>query len=157
MAKPFVVALQFLTILPVQTTQLPDSKTTGQSLLYYPVVGLLIGVMLGGLGWLTNAIPADLQAGIVLVVWVVLTGGLHLDGLADSADAWIGGFGDRQRTLAIMRDPYCGPAAVVALVLVLLLKYLALAQLLANQHWWILVLAPVLGRTVIILLLRNTP
>lgn len=154
---PFAIALQFLTILPVGTAAAPEHAATGRSLLYYPLVGLLIGLLLGGLGWLTRGTPTDLQAGMVLAAWVTLTGALHLDGLADSADAWIGGLGDRQRTLSIMKDPYCGPAAVVALILVLLLKYLALAQLFANQHWGIIVLATVLGRTALVLLFRTTP
>jgi adenosylcobinamide-GDP ribazoletransferase len=68
-----------------------------------------------------------LHAALLLTVWVLLSGGLHLDGLADSADAWLGGFGDRERTLTIMKDPRSGPIAVVVLVLVLLLKFCALA------------------------------
>jgi adenosylcobinamide-GDP ribazoletransferase len=54
-------------------------------------------------------------AALLLAVWVLLTGGLHLDGLADTADAWIGGQGDRDRTLAIMKDPRSGPIAIVAI------------------------------------------
>jgi adenosylcobinamide-GDP ribazoletransferase len=74
-----------------------------------------------------------------------LTGGLHLDGLADSADAWVGGMGDRERTLAIMKDPRSGPAGVSALVLVLLLKTAAIASL-ASGAWQWLWLAPLLAR-----------
>jgi adenosylcobinamide-GDP ribazoletransferase len=70
-----------------------------------------------------------LSAAIVLVAWVFCTGALHLDGLADAADAWVGGHGNRERTLAIMKDPYCGPIAVAAVVCVLLLKFSALAAL----------------------------
>ncbi len=97
-------------------------------------------------------------AALVLAVWVLLTGGLHLDGLADTADAWIGGQGDRDRTLAIMKDPRSGPAAIVAIVLVLLAKFAALQALLAEgEALYPLLLAPVLGRTVIVLLLLVTP
>lgn len=49
-----------------------------------------------------------LHAALLLTVWVLLSGGLHLDGLADSADAWLGGFGDRERTLTIMKDRAAG-------------------------------------------------
>ncbi len=63
-----------------------------------------------GLTALLASAPAWPVAVLVLAVWVGLTGALHLDGLADSADAWLGGYGDRARTLAIMKDPYCGPA-----------------------------------------------
>jgi hypothetical protein len=96
-------------------------------------------------------------AALVLAVWVLLTGGLHLDGLADTADAWIGGQGDRDRTLAIMKDPRSGPMAVVIIVLVLLSKFAALQVLLAGDARTVLLLTPMLGRTVIVLLLITTP
>ena len=75
-----------------------------------------------------------LQAALLLALWVALTGALHLDGLADSADAWLGGFGDPARTLEIMKDPRSGPVAVVVLVLLLLLKFSALLVVLQAQQ-----------------------
>ncbi|MFH4181104.1 adenosylcobinamide-GDP ribazoletransferase, partial [Acinetobacter baumannii] len=66
-------------------------------------------------------------------LWIWLTGGLHLDGLADTADAWVGGFGDKQRTLQIMKDPSCGPIGVLSLVIICLLKF-ALVFVLIDQH-----------------------
>jgi adenosylcobinamide-GDP ribazoletransferase len=80
---------------------------------------------------------------------VVLTGALHLDGLADSADAWVGGLGDRERTLSIMKDPRSGPVGVVSVVLILLLKFAAVASLPpvgALTMNWALLLAPLLAR-----------
>ena len=99
---PFLIALQFLTIVPVQLKQIPTARQNAQSLLFYPVIGLLIGLILFGLSVALIKLPAILLASIVLVIWIWLTGGLHLDGLADTADAWVGGFGDRERTLQIM-------------------------------------------------------
>jgi adenosylcobinamide-GDP ribazoletransferase len=154
---PFLLALQFLTVLPVRIEDLPDDEATGRSLLYYPLVGLLIGGLLGALAWAGSGLPAHLLAGALLAVWVTLTGMLHLDGLADSADAWIGGFGSREKTLEIMKDPHCGPAAVIALVLVLLLKFAALDQLMTSGNRSALVAAPVLGRTALVLLFLTTP
>jgi adenosylcobinamide-GDP ribazoletransferase len=122
------------------------------------VVGLLIGGLLAGLSGALDPVDPGVLAALVLAVWVLLTGGLHLDGLADTADAWLGGQGDRARTLAIMKDPRSGPAAIVALVLVLLAKFAALQALLAGgEALYPLLLAPVLGRTVIVLLLVTTP
>ncbi|MEK1907531.1 MAG: adenosylcobinamide-GDP ribazoletransferase, partial [Pseudomonas sp.] len=92
-----------------------------------------------------------------LTVWVALSGALHLDGLADSADAWVGGYGDRERTLEIMKDPRSGPIAVTWLVLLLLLKFAALVALLQAGHWSALLLAPWLGRAVLPLLFLTTP
>ncbi|WP_173644308.1 adenosylcobinamide-GDP ribazoletransferase, partial [Xanthomonas citri] len=90
-----------------------------------------------------------LGAALLLSAWVWLTGALHLDGLADTTDAWVGGMGERRRTLAIMKDPASGPMAVTAVVLVLLLKCAALASLLA-QAPTTLWLAPLLARSALV-------
>ena len=117
----FWIALQFLSSLPVRLPGMPEPRQVGRSLLCYPLVGLLFGLLL----WLANHLlygaPTALHAAMLLTLWVLLSGALHLDGLADSADAWLGGFGDRERTLQIMKDPRSGPIAVVTLGLVLLL------------------------------------
>jgi len=155
--RPFLIALQFLTLFPVRLKGLPDEATVGRSLLYYPLVGLLLGLLLAALAWVGSGVPTRLHAAVLLAFWVALTGALHLDGLADSADAWIGGLGDREKTLAIMKDPYCGPAAVVTLVLVLLIKFAALEHILTTETWTALVLVPVLGRTTPLLLFLTTP
>ncbi len=157
MLRPFVVALQFLTALPTRLADPPDATTTGRSLPYYPLVGLAIGALLAGLAWLLSGAPALVAAALLLVAWVAVTGALHLDGLADSADAWLGGLGERERTLAIMKDPYCGPAGVVTLVLALLIKFATLAYLIPNDNCEILVVTPVLGRTALVLLFLTTP
>jgi adenosylcobinamide-GDP ribazoletransferase len=155
--KSFLVAVQFLTILPVYFKQLPDARTIGNSLIYYPLVGLIIGFMLVLLGWAGSNLPMNICASIILVCWVVVTGALHMDGLADSADAWLGGMGDRTKTLAIMKDPACGPIAVVTLILVLLLKFVALQQILISESWMLLAIVPVLARSALVLLFVTTP
>lgn len=155
--RPLLIAIQFLTCLPVPLKRPPTAWEIGASLLCYPLVGLGIGLVLLGLdSWLAGR--ADLvSAALLLTVWVMMTGALHLDGLADTADAWLGGFGDRTRTLAIMKDPRSGPAAVVAVVLVLLLKVAALQALLTRPEGASgLLLAPLLGRTALVLLFLTT-
>jgi len=92
-----------------------------------------------------------------LLVWAGLTGGLHLDGLADSADGWMGGLGSRERTLEIMKDSHLGASGALVLILVLLLKWSALAALLSTATLWPLLLAPVAGRGAALLLLVTTP
>jgi adenosylcobinamide-GDP ribazoletransferase len=153
------LALQLLTRLPVPSSPAPPRpEDLGLAVLFFPGVGLLIGVLLVGLSGALDTVDPGVLAALVLAVWVLLTGGLHLDGLADTADAWIGGQGDRERTLALMKDPRSGPAAIVAIVLVLLAKFAALQALLAGgEALYPLLLAPVLGRTVIVLLLLATP
>ncbi len=151
------IALQFLTRIPVHFTFIVSDKQLGRSVLYYPLVGLLIGALLLAGSFLLAAVPVSLQAAIILTVWVLLSGGLHLDGLADCADAWVGGLGDRQRTLNIMKDPSAGSVAVIILVLLLLLKWNALQLVLITQQWQGLLIAPVLGRTALLILMLTTP
>lgn len=155
--RPLLIALQFLTLLPIELRPSPEEGESGRSLRYYPLVGLLIGLVLAGCAWLCEGLSERLSAALVLCLWVGLTGGLHLDGLADSADAWLGGYGDRERTLAIMRDPRSGPMAVVVLVLLLLLKFTALESLLSQQAMAPLVAVPLLGRSVLVVLFMTTP
>ena len=93
----------------------------------------------------------------MLALWVILTGALHLDGLADCADAWMGGLGSKQRTMAIMKDPASGPIAVTVVVLLLLIKFAALAALLAHASLWLLLMAPFIARLSVLTLMLTTP
>ena len=154
---PWWIALQFLSSLPVRLARMPTAEETGRSLLYYPLVGLVFAAVLGVLNHLLGSAPALLHAGLPLAAWVALTGGLHLDGLADTADAWVGGYGDRERTLAIMKDPRSGPMAVVALVLVLLLKFAALVTLVQAGASSVWLLLPMLGRSALLGVFLSTP
>ncbi|MHC8321551.1 adenosylcobinamide-GDP ribazoletransferase [Pseudomonas sp. GB2N2] len=154
---PFRIALQFLSSLPVRLPGMPAPEAMGRSLLFYPLVGLLFGAMLWALNWLLLGTPLLLHAALLLSAWVLLSGALHLDGLADSADAWLGGFGDRERTLRIMKDPRSGPIAVVTLVLVLLLKFAALLALIEQQHAVVLIIVPLIGRAALLGLFLTTP
>lgn len=154
---PLWIALQFLSSLPIRLPGMPEPQQLGRSLLFYPLVGLLFGLILYAVNLLLASAPMLLHAALLLTVWVLLSGALHLDGLADSADAWLGGFGDRERTLTIMKDPRSGPIAVVTLVLVLLLKFAALLALIEQGHTLALIIVPVLGRAALLGLFLTTP
>ena len=153
---PFWIALQFLSSLPIRLPGMPQPQEMGRSLLFYPVVGGVFGVLLWGLSIAVTGAPLLLHAVLLLTAWVLLSGGLHLDGLADSADAWLGGFGDRERTLTIMKDPRSGPIAVVTLGLVLLLKFSALVALIEQHNTAALILAPLIGRASMLALFLST-
>ncbi len=155
--RSFIIAIQFLTRLPVPAIGEISQRENGRSLLYYPLVGLVIGLLLSGLNWILVETPDGLQAALLLSTWVLITGALHLDGLADSADAWLGGLGDKERTMTIMKDPRSGPAAIVLIVLLLLIKFAALQAIIADNNWLVLILAPLLARTVLPLLFQTTP
>ena len=156
MIDGLLAAVGFLTRIPVPAWAFARPGAQARSLPWYPLVGLLLGVLLLALAWCLRGAAPLLAAAIVLSSWVWLTGALHVDGLADSTDAWVGGMGDRARTLAIMKDPTSGPMAVTAVVLMLLLKYAALTTLLpaAPAALW---LAPLLARTAVVAAFASTP
>jgi len=155
--QSFLIALQFLTTIPVRVSEPVSAKNIGQSLLYYPIIGLIIGGLMLGFVWLLGEQSSWVIAILTLTLWITLTGGLHLDGLADSADAWLGGLGDKEKTLRIMKDPASGPIAVVVLFLVIAIKFIMLAELIQHQHYLAIIMTVVLARTAIPILLLTTP
>ncbi|MBK1733899.1 adenosylcobinamide-GDP ribazoletransferase [Halorhodospira abdelmalekii] len=155
--RPFWIALAFLTRLPAPEITPANERESGASLVAYPFVGAVIGLLLVLVALLTMFLPTPLQALLIVIAWVLITGALHLDGLADSADAWVGGIGSRTQTLALMKDPTCGPAGVTALILLLLLKCAAVLALLEAGAWLLLLLAPVVARAGLTALLLTTP
>lgn len=158
-----LAAIGFLTRIPVPARVFADADADAQrrALAWYPLAGLLIGALLCVLAWALQTRPPLLSAAVLLIAWTALTGALHLDGLADMADAWVGGLRadpqqSRERTLEIMKDPRSGPLAVVALALLLLAKFAALASLPAPA-WAALLLAPLLARAALTLAFLTTP
>lgn len=156
-----LAAIGFLTRIPVPARVFADPIAQRRALAWYPLAGALIGLLLCALAWALQSRPPLLSAALLLIAWTALTGALHLDGLADMADAWVGGMRadarhSRERTLEIMKDPRSGPLAVVAVMLVLLLKFAALASLPAPA-WAALLLAPLLARAALTLAFLSTP
>lgn len=134
-------AFAFLTLLPVRTD---SARSPGHAFAWFPLVGLTIGGLLAAVGWLPLAEP--LRSFLLLAVWVGISGGLHLDGWADSCDGlWVTAAPERR--LEIMKDPRTGAWAVIGLVLLLLGKFAALYDLLPI----LLVAAPVAGRWAMVL------
>lgn len=129
------------------------------SVLFYPMVGLLVGAILLLLYLLLpEAVGALFSAAVLVAVWVMLTGAMHLDGLADSIDAYFASHKGGAETLAIFKDPSCGPMAVVAIVLVLLLKVAALTVLIEQQQLLLpLMCALVISRGLVFPFMAFTP
>ena len=162
--RPIWVAGRFLTRFPFPDPGAILPVEFGLAVPWYPLIGLLLGLVIGAaagvLGPAVLSGPPAVAAALVLALWVWSTGGLHLDGLADTADAWVGGLDSRERTLAIMKDPTSGPAGVTALVLVLIAKFAALEAVMGagtGAGVWALVWVPVLARAQLPLLLLTTP
>ncbi len=159
--RGFLLAVAFLTRIPVRIDGEVGVADQGAALYAYPLVGLLLGAggAVAGALLVALGVPALPAAVLVVGALAAATGALHLDGLADSADAWVGGQGDRARTLTIMKDPSCGPVGVVALVLVLAAKITAIAPLLeaGPAGWLALAVAPALARGACMLLFDQLP
>lgn len=148
--RGFFEALRFLTIVPVPWLPTPDpefDRNLARSLTWTPVVGFLLGViglLVGHFATVFWPHAYFLRAALIVFVWAFLTGGLHLDGLADTFDA-VMSHRSRERMLEIMKDSRIGAMGALALIAVLALKVFFLAA--AGTHWWLAtLLAPMLGR-----------
>ncbi len=140
---PLLAALQFLTVAPLPA-RLFTSQEMGHAISYFPMVGALLGGALALLDRGLNAVwPASVASALLLVAWVGLTGALHLDGFLDTCDGLLGGNSPEDR-LRIMRDERVGAFAVAGGILLLVVKYAALAALAGRAP--ALILAPTLGR-----------
>jgi adenosylcobinamide-GDP ribazoletransferase len=168
----FWYAMAFLTRLPTPYLKRVDDAVAARSLVFYPLVGALLGLCLlaftAACVFYNPQVSLLLLAALLLFIWVVFSGALHLDGLADSADAWVGGLGNKERTLAIMKDPQSGPMGVTVIAVILLVKFAAIYALLdkaqsGSGSWniWLLIagfmLVPMLARGAVPGLLATTP
>jgi len=144
--QAFLIAGRFLTRLPLPDAKDYSLEKIGQSAAYYPLIGLVLGGIIVTSALLLDFMPLEVQAFLVLLIWIWLTGALHLDGFADTVDAWVGGLGDKKRTLEIMKDPYAGSIAVVALVLLLLGKWIAIKAVISQEEIVFLLWIPVVSR-----------
>ena len=154
--KGFIAALTYLTVCRVPARwRLPGVSEAAP---FYPLVGLCIGAALAAAGWvlerlLRSPIVVDV---LLLTLWVGITGGLHMDGLADTFDG-LGGGRTRERALEIMRDSRIGAFGAASIVMVLALKGACLVELGPDVRWRALLVAPTLGRLAPLLLARLAP
>ncbi|MDE0222462.1 MAG: adenosylcobinamide-GDP ribazoletransferase, partial [Spirochaetaceae bacterium] len=158
----FRAAIGFLTILPVSPRDAaspPDAAgALARAPAWFPAVGLLLGAMLAFLDLALRALhlPVLLNSALLLATLAALTRALHLDGFMDTCDALLGGF-DRERRLAILRDPHVGAFAVVGVVCLLLVKLAALTALPGGYRTGVLILFPCLSRAAMVLAMEWFP
>ncbi len=139
-------AIRFLTIFPVPGDASNDGVALQKSLVYFPIVGLLLGSLAAlftvALG---SFFPPPVFAAMLVLLLVAFSGGLHMDGLADTADGFFSSR-PRERILEIMRDSCIGSMGTLAIVLILLLKVTALANISGAKLWEVVFLMPLAGR-----------
>ncbi len=150
-------ALRFMTILPIPYRQDEDLDRVARSAVWFPFVGLIIGAILyGAAAGLVHLGLPSLAPTVTAILWIILTGGLHLDGLADTADG-LGGGRDRERRLEIMKDSRIGSFGALTLLGQTLLKIACIAALIDVGLLQLLIIAPVAGRLVILYHFRMFP
>lgn len=157
MMKQFFAAVQFLTICPLPASIKIGEPDLGRSTPYFPVVGLLLGVAASFLDYgLTYILPLPVVSTLVVIFMVAVSGALHMDGLADTADGF---FSSRPRPqiLEIMRDSRTGPMGVMAIVCVLILKVTLLMAVPQAIRWWVLLLMPFAGRSALLINMAVLP
>lgn len=126
MLKGFLLALQFLSIVPVRVRGDVSERDMRSSVMYFPLVGMMMGAVALGVAHVCGmALSPALTCGLVLVALVVLNGGFHLDGLADTADG-MACKRDIPGRLDVMREGTIGPVGAVTIVLSLMIKFLCL-------------------------------
>lgn len=144
--KGLLIALQFMTRVPTPSPGPVSASDFATSMRWFPATGLVVGLSVAAAGWIGAWIDPWLGALAGLAAWVAVTGALHLDGLADLADASGAAHRDRERFLAVLADPHIGSFGVVALVLQLATKLVLLRLAIRGELWAALILLPIAAR-----------
>ncbi len=153
--RSLLTAVGFLTIAPAPFGA--QGRSFGRAAAWFPVVGALVGLTLAGVDWCGRALwDSYVAAALMIAAGVVLTGGLHIDGLMDTADALFSRKSPA-RMLEIMRDSRSGALGVAAGVSVLALKFAAYGHLTGHEHWRVLVAASAAGRLAMVAALAAFP
>ncbi|MBZ9577981.1 adenosylcobinamide-GDP ribazoletransferase [Patescibacteria group bacterium] len=143
--KQFLIALQFLTILPIKIKSGVKRKDFGAALIYFPIVGAFIGLLLVLILLIFSSLPHLVTVVLLLIGLIVITGGVHLDGFADTCDGFYGAK-PKEKILEIMRDSRVGVMGVIGIVTLLLLKFSLIASLPQNILWRALITMVVFAR-----------
>ena len=144
--RHFWIALQFLTRLPTPRGQDIQADDLARSAIWFPAVGLVIGVLLALIMGILGGGDPWVAALAVLATWIFVTGALHLDGLGDVADALGASHGKPERFVAVLGDPHAGSFAVVAIGFQIVAKLVLIAHLPLAVAPWALILIPAWAR-----------
>lgn len=142
----FLTAIRFLTAIPLPFKNNDSAESMGRSTAFFPAVGLIIGMVLAGLNLLFRLIlPPPLVNALLIVSLVLITGAMHLDGLADTCDGMAGNKSAEDRW-KVMHDSRSGAFGITGIALVLLVKYASLNCIPGNLITMSLLMMPVLSR-----------
>ncbi|MEM7470783.1 MAG: adenosylcobinamide-GDP ribazoletransferase [Pseudomonadota bacterium] len=154
-----LIAFHLLTRLPLPPANWGNSERPSASAAWaYPLVGVVLGGLAAVVAWLAlwAGLSAALAAGVFLGAMALMSGAMHEDGLADCADGFWGGW-ERDRRLDIMKDSQIGTYGVLALSIIVGLKWIVLTHILENASLWVLLTAPVLSRAAMVTVMAALP
>jgi adenosylcobinamide-GDP ribazoletransferase len=155
--RSFLVAVQFLTRLRVPRIDGFAPEDLARSAAYFPAVGVIIGILLAATNWCLDAAGPWVSGLATLVVWIWITGALHLDGLGDLADALGASHRASDRFDEVVDDPHVGSFAVVAIALQIVAKVVLLAHIADGARTWALALIPAWARWGTLVWSRSLP
>ncbi|MDB8806227.1 MULTISPECIES: adenosylcobinamide-GDP ribazoletransferase [unclassified Romboutsia] len=153
--KRFISILQFMTRIPINIDVGFDDEFH-KTITYFPLVGFVLGILLFIIGTVSNILFDPFITSILVTLGsVILTGGLHIDGLGDTFDA-IYSYRDKEKMLEIMKDSRLGTNSLLAIVFLILLKIGFIYSLINNNLMWTIIFMPVIGRLGVIRLTYKT-
>jgi len=144
--RNFIIALQFLTILPPGKKINLREENLASSTVFFPLVGIIIGAFLILIERITSFFPSLLmRTALIMVGWIWITGALHLDGFIDAIDGFATG-GKKEDILRVMKDSFVGAKGIIALICLLMLKFFLLLEINPEYKSYALLFSPVMGR-----------
>ena len=147
----FLLFFQFFTRIPINKSLNCGQENFKRGSIFFPVVGLFIGVV----QWLVyyllmKVLPINITAVFVVIIPIVITGGLHVDGLGDTCDGFFSFKGDKDKIIEIMKDSTVGTYATIAIVFDMLARYAATSTIIEMKLPFMLILAPIIGRFTVV-------
>ena len=155
--KPFLAAIQFLTVFPFPKSFVGGEKELEKCVPFFPVIGLLLGIVIAAIDYVVGLVLPPMPLSVITALAMTgISGGLHMDGLADTADGFFSAR-PRERVLEIMRDSRTGVMGVIAVVFVIILKISLLMSLSPDLRFSIILLMPLAGRCSLVMMMRILP
>jgi len=156
----FLIGLQFLTRLFIVKQSVWTEQSFGESVKYFPAVGAVLGLICAGVVGVVNHLCLPMFTGAIgFTLLIILTGGIHCDGLMDSADGLFSGR-EREKILDIMKDSRAGSFGVVSMILVAALEVSTLTELARLSTWWLctaIYSAPIIARLMMVITIGAFP
>ncbi|MBU3161396.1 adenosylcobinamide-GDP ribazoletransferase [Clostridium frigoris] len=147
----FLLFFQFFTRIPINKSLNCEKENFKRGSIFFPIVGLFIGVVQWIIYYLLiKVLPVNITAVFVVIIPIIITGGLHVDGLGDTCDGFFSLKGDKYKIIEVMKDSSVGTYATIAIVFDMLARYAAVTTIIQSDLPFILILAPIIARFTVV-------